>query len=329
MSLVSAGVDCPSQVMIRLAAGRLRRAECFLLNRVASVGDYVALMKPRVMSLVVFTALVGLVVAPVPCASADRIYRAAVHRGRRRRRRRAQHVVRRRHRRRDDAHRAPRPIPTGRVRPGEALAFGITLAVVFGGGARTVGQLRSPRRCSPSRSSSTSSIYTMWLKRSTPQNIVIGGAAGAFPPMIGWAAATGALVARTGAAVPHHLLLDAAAFLGAGAVPFRGLCPRRHSDAAGCRRRRGDAAADFALHACSRAARRRALAARLRRRGLWRHCAGRRRGMLVLALQVLGGAPPGRSRQQAIVRLLDPLSLRAFCRAAGRGAAGRDLGRIA
>ena len=55
----------------------------------------------------------------------------------------------------------------------------------------------------------------MWLKRSTPQNIVIGGAAGAFPPMIGWAAVTGGVGARAAAAVPHHLLLDAAAFLGA------------------------------------------------------------------------------------------------------------------
>ena len=58
-------------------------------------------------------------------------------------------------------------------------------------------------------------IYTVWLKRSTPQNIVIGGAAGAFPPMIGWAAATGGYLARAMAFVPHHLLLDAAAFLGA------------------------------------------------------------------------------------------------------------------
>jgi heme O synthase-like polyprenyltransferase len=60
-------------------------------------------------------------------------------------------------------------------------------------------------------------IYTMWLKRSTPQNIVIGGAAGAFPPMIGWAAVTGS-IARKRHPVPDHLPVDAAAFLGAGAV---------------------------------------------------------------------------------------------------------------
>ena len=61
-------------------------------------------------------------------------------------------------------------------------------------------------------------VYTMWLKRSTPQNIVIGGAAGALPPMIGWAAVTGGIGLEPVAAVPHHLLLDAAAFLGAGAL---------------------------------------------------------------------------------------------------------------
>jgi protoheme IX farnesyltransferase len=61
-------------------------------------------------------------------------------------------------------------------------------------------------------------IYTMWLKRSTPQNIVIGGAAGAFPPMIGWAAVTGSVIAGKRRPVPDHLHVDAAAFLGAGAV---------------------------------------------------------------------------------------------------------------
>ena len=61
-------------------------------------------------------------------------------------------------------------------------------------------------------------VYTMWLKRSTPQNIVIGGAAGAFPPMIGWAAVTGGIDSAFVAAVPHHLPVDAAAFLGAGAL---------------------------------------------------------------------------------------------------------------
>ena len=61
-------------------------------------------------------------------------------------------------------------------------------------------------------------IYTMWLKRWTPQNIVIGGAAGAFPPMVGWAVGDGLDRPRRHRAVPHHLHLDAAALLGAGAV---------------------------------------------------------------------------------------------------------------
>ena len=100
-------------------------------------------------------------------------------------------------------------------------------------------------------------IYTMWLKRSTPQNIVIGGAAGAFPPMIGWAAATGGIGARVDPAVPHHLLLDAAAFLGAVAVARRRLRARRRADAAGGRRRGRDAAADPDLCAGAGAARRR------------------------------------------------------------------------
>ena len=79
-----------------------------LPNRVcASVGDYFALLKPRVMSLVVFTALVGLAVAPGHMHPVIGVHRAALHRHRRRRLRRAQHVVRRRYRRHDDAHRAP------------------------------------------------------------------------------------------------------------------------------------------------------------------------------------------------------------------------------
>ena len=69
-------------------------------------------------------------------------------------------------------------------------------------------------------------VYTMWLKPRTPQNIVIGGGAGAFPPLIGWVAATGEITADAGAAVCHHLLLDAAAFLGAGAVRAELITPR-------------------------------------------------------------------------------------------------------
>ena len=76
-------------------------------------------------------------------------------------------------------------------------------------------------------------VYTMWLKRSTPQNIVIGGAAGALPPVVGLGRGDRLARGRADAAVRDHLLLDAAAFLGAGAVPRRRLRPRRRADAAG------------------------------------------------------------------------------------------------
>jgi protoheme IX farnesyltransferase len=87
---------------------------------------------------------------------------------------------------------AARPIPCGRVTPGEAAGFGFTLATFA---VVTLGLLVNV--LSAALLAFTIffyvAIYTMWLKRSTPQNIVIGGAAGALPPMIGWAAATGTL----------------------------------------------------------------------------------------------------------------------------------------
>ncbi len=155
----------------------------------ASFGDFVQLLKPRVMSLVVFTAMVGLIVAPVPVhpyvaftailfialgggasGALNMWYDADIDR-----------VMRRTQ---------SRPIPAGRVTEGEALGLGLALSLLsclmlgltanwFAGAflAFTIFFYVV--------------IYTIWLKRSTPQNIVIGGAAGAFPPMIGWACATG------------------------------------------------------------------------------------------------------------------------------------------
>jgi protoheme IX farnesyltransferase len=157
----------------------------------ASVGDYLALMKPRVMSLVVFTALVGLLVAPGhihPVIGFTALLCIAVGAG-------AAGALNMWFDADIDAvmaRTAKRPIPSGRVAPGEALAFGMTLAI----GSVVVLALLVDWLAAVLLAFTIFFyivIYTMWLKRATPQNIVIGGAAGAFPPMIGWAAATGSI----------------------------------------------------------------------------------------------------------------------------------------
>jgi protoheme IX farnesyltransferase len=155
----------------------------------AGFGDYVALLKPRVMSLVVFTAAVGLLVAPAPVhpfvafaaivfvalgagasgalnmwwdADIDRVMKRT----------------------------ARRPVPAGKVAPGEALGLGLGLS-----GIAVVMLALAANWAAAGLLAFTiffyAVVYSMWLKRSTPHNIVIGGAAGAFPPMIGWAVATG------------------------------------------------------------------------------------------------------------------------------------------
>ncbi len=154
-------------------------------------GDYVALLKPRVMSLVVFTALAGLLVAPASLHAVEAVaamlfialgagaagalnmwYDADIDA-----------VMRRT---------MGRPVPSGRVAPDEALAIGVGLS-----GLSVVMLGLATNMLAASLLAVTISfyvvIYTMWLKRRTPQNIVIGGAAGAFPPMIGWVAATGSV----------------------------------------------------------------------------------------------------------------------------------------
>lgn len=155
----------------------------------SEVGDWLALLKPRVMSLVVFTGLVGIIVAPGalhPVLAATAILCIAVAAG-------AAGAINMWFDRDIDAvmrRTARRPIPAGRIRPEAALTFGIVLAlasVLLMGLAVNL----------PAAAVLAGSIgfyvfvYTMWLKRRTPQNIVIGGAAGAFPPVIGWAAVTG------------------------------------------------------------------------------------------------------------------------------------------
>jgi heme o synthase len=156
---------------------------------VAGVGDYLELMKPRVMSLVVFTALVGLVVAPGhvhPVIAFAALLCITVGAG-------AAGVLNMWYDSDIDAlmsRTAARPIPRGRVTPGEAAGFGFTLAVFS---VATLGLLVNPIAAALLAFTIFFYVvvYTIWLKRSTPQNIVIGGAAGALPPMIGWATATG------------------------------------------------------------------------------------------------------------------------------------------
>jgi heme o synthase len=167
-----------------------RRAAAFAISE-ASVGDYVALMKPRVMSLVVFTALVGLMVAPGhlhPVLGFAALLCIAIGAG-------AAGALNMWFDADVDAvmsRTASRPIPAGRLLPQEALGFGMTLAV---GSVAVLGLVANWLAAGLLAFTIFFyvAIYTAWLKRSTPQNIVIGGAAGAFPPMIGWAAATGAI----------------------------------------------------------------------------------------------------------------------------------------
>jgi heme o synthase len=157
----------------------------------AGVGDYLALMKPRVMSLVVFTALVGLCIAPAhvhPVIGFTALLCIAVGAG-------AAGALNMWYEADIDAvmtRTARRPIPAGRVLPGEALAFGLMLAV---GSVAVLGLLVNLIAAALLAFTIFFYVvvYTIWLKRRTPQNIVIGGAAGAIPPMIGWAAATGGL----------------------------------------------------------------------------------------------------------------------------------------
>ena len=155
----------------------------------AQLGDYFALLKPRVMSLVVFTALVGLLAAPVPInpiiafasilfvaigagasgalnmwwdADIDGVMRRTVK----------------------------RPIPSGRIQPSEALNLGAALSFLSVMMLAVTANLLAAGLLAFTIFF-YAVVYSMWLKRSTPQNIVIGGAAGAFPPVIGWVIATG------------------------------------------------------------------------------------------------------------------------------------------
>ena len=157
----------------------------------ASAGDYFALMKPRVMSLVVFTALTGIAVAPGhvhPVIGFTALLCIAVGAG-------AAGVLNMWYDADIDARMtrtARRPLPQGRIQPSEALTFGILLTAFS---VMTLGLMVNALAALLLAFTIFfyAVIYTMWLKRSTPQNIVIGGAAGAFPPVIGWVAVTGSI----------------------------------------------------------------------------------------------------------------------------------------
>jgi heme o synthase len=156
-----------------------------------TAGDYFKLLKPRVMSLVIFTAFVGMLAAPghihpvlgfvallaitVGAGAAGALnmwYDADIDA-----------VMRRT---------AQRPVPKGSILPGEALGFGLTLAVASVIALGLFVNIQAAALLAFTIFFYVV-IYTMWLKRWTPQNIVIGGAAGAFPPVIGWAAVTGTI----------------------------------------------------------------------------------------------------------------------------------------
>ncbi|HET9147674.1 MAG TPA: heme o synthase [Acetobacteraceae bacterium] len=170
----------------------------------AMPADWITLLKPRVMSLVVFTGAVGMAVAPErinPVLGLAAILCIALGAG-------AAGAINMWYDRDIDAvmrRTSGRPIPAGRIAPEGALAFGIALSVL----SVVVMAMATNMLAAGILALSIAFyvfIYTMWLKRRTPQNIVIGGAAGAFPPVIGWAAATGSLA-------PLPLLLFAIVFL--------------------------------------------------------------------------------------------------------------------
>src|SRR5215469_11323985 len=160
-------------------------------TRAAELGDWIALLKPRVMTLVVFTGLIGLLIAPGHLHAVlafTAVLCIAVAAG-------ACGAINMWYDRDIDAvmrRTCNRPIPAGRIEPGAALGYGVTLAA---GAVIMMGLAVNPTAALVLALSIGFYVfvYTMWLKRRTPQNIVIGGAAGAFPPVIGWAAVTGSI----------------------------------------------------------------------------------------------------------------------------------------
>lgn len=162
---------------------------------VASVADFFALMKPRVMSLVIFTGFAGMYLADASLVTGAgavlaviSLFAIAAGAG-------ASGAINQWYDRDMDAimsRTAGRPIPAGRVEPSEALGLGITISIL----SVLLLSLASNLLAGGLLAFTIffyAIIYTVWLKRRTPQNIVIGGAAGALPPVIGWAAISGTI----------------------------------------------------------------------------------------------------------------------------------------
>ena len=159
--------------------------------QMADPADFIALMKPRVMSLVVFTTVIGMMLAPTaphPLLMVIAILAIAAGAG-------ASGAINQWYDRDIDAvmkRTQSRPIPAGKINPDEALAFGVIISMLsvlvlwFAANVMAAALLAFTIFF-------YAVVYSVWLKRSTPQNIVIGGAAGAFPPAIGWLAAGGSL----------------------------------------------------------------------------------------------------------------------------------------
>ena len=155
----------------------------------SGASDYVALLKPRVMSLVVFTGLAGLLAAPGvlhPVLAGITVLCIAIGAG-------AAGAINMWYDADIDAlmrRTRARPIPQGRIARGDALGFGVTLAVASVALMGLAVNIPAAAILAAAIAFYVF-VYTIWLKRRTPQNIVIGGAAGAFPPLIGWVAVTG------------------------------------------------------------------------------------------------------------------------------------------
>ena len=216
------------------------------------VADYVTLTKPKVQSLLLLTTVTTMYVAGDPSLALVfwTVLGGSLASG-------GAGAVNHYYDRDIDAQMArtatSRPVPAGRISPRAALSFGIALAALsFAELWLAVNLLAAVLALSGFLGYVF--VYTIWLKRSTPQNIVIGGAAGAVPPLVAWAAVTGPARADRAVPVRDRLLLDAAALLGAVAADEGRVRARGRADDAGGARRGRDARADPALHRAARRA---------------------------------------------------------------------------